>query len=89
MDELQSLKNPQRIVTLCTFLAVFITSVGPEALGQALPFIPQAVFTGVVTACTWYITQATVEKRVVRAEVLKEDEFKNANFESDLDGCEG
>lgn len=82
MDELQSLKNPQRITAAAMFLAVFISAIGPEALGQALPFVPQIIFTGLVTACTWYIAQYGVEARVVRAEDIKEEQM-NANFQSD------
>lgn len=88
MEELQSLKNPQRITAAAMFLAVFISAIGPEALGQALPFVPQVIFTGLVTACTWYITQNKVESRVVRAEQIKEEEM-NANFNSDEDGYQG
>lgn len=85
MTELQSLKNPQRITAIIMFLAVFITAIGPEALGQTLPFIPQAFLTGLVTACAWFIAQYKVESRVERAEELKVAEFED-NFENDFNG---
>lgn len=84
MTELQSLKNPQRLTAILMFLAVFVTSVGPEALGQTLPFIPQVFLTGIVTACAWFISQYKVESRVVRAEERKVAEFEDT--ENDLNG---
>lgn len=77
MTDLQSLKNPQRITAIVMFLAVFVTAIGPEALGQTLPFIPQAIITGLVTACAWFIAQNKVENRVVRAEELKVQEIQD------------
>lgn len=77
MTDLQSLKNPQRITAIVMFLAVFVTAIGPEALGQTLPFIPQAIITGLVTACAWFIAQNKVENRVVRAEELKVQEMQD------------
>lgn len=84
MNELKSLKNPQRAITICMFLAVFVTAIGPQALGEALPFIPQAILTGLVTACAWFLSQYKTEQRVGRAEdiVIEEaeigfDGFKN------------
>lgn len=90
MSDLQSLKNPQRLSTVAMFLAVFISAIGPEALGQTLPFIPQVTLTGLVTACAWYIAQYNsrtgVESRVERAEELKAEEVIS-NLESDYNGC--
>lgn len=77
MTDLQSLKNPQRITAIVMFLAVFVTAIGPEALGQTLPFIPQAIITGLVTACAWFIAQNKVENRVVRAEEIKVQEIQD------------
>ena len=77
MTDLQSLKNPQWITAIVMFLAVFVTAIGPEALGQTLPFIPQAIITGLVTACAWFIAQNKVENRVVRAEEIKVQEIQD------------
>lgn len=77
MTDLQSLKNPQRITAIVMFLAVFVTAIGPEALGQTLPFIPQAIITGLVTTCAWFISQYKVENRVVRAEEIKVQEIQD------------
>ena len=77
MTDLKSLKNPQRITAIVMFLAVFVTAIGPEALGQTLPFIPQAIITGLVTACAWFIAQNKVENRVVRAEEIKVQEIQD------------
>ena len=87
MSELKSLKNPTRILTLLMFVAVFITSVGAEALGSALPFVPEVIITGIVGACAWLVTQYGTELRIERAEELKEQEVIE-NFEySTEDGC--
>lgn len=83
-EELKSLKNPTRILTVLMFLAVIITSIGAEALGQALPFVPQAIITGVVGACAWAVTQYGTESRVVRAEDIKEQEIVR-DIESDIE----
>lgn len=81
MTDLKSLKQPQRITAIIMFLAVFISAIGPKALGETLPFVPQVIFTGLVTACGWYITQynsATgVESRVNVAEQLIEQNYVN------------
>lgn len=74
-EELKSLKNPTRLLSIALFAAVIIVSIGAEALGQALPFIPQAIITGVVGACAWAINQYGTESRVVRAEDIKEREI--------------
>ena len=73
MTELKSLKNPTRILTILMFLAVIITSIGEEALGQALPFLPSVVITGIVGASAWAVTQYGTERRVVRAEELRDE----------------
>lgn len=76
MDEtLKSLKNPTRILSILMFLAVIIVSIGAESLGQALPFVPQALLTGIVGACAWAINQYGTEARIVRAEDIKEQEI--------------
>lgn len=87
MSDLKSLKNPTRILTIIMFVAVFITSIGPEALGQALPFVPEVIITGLVGACAWAITQYGTEQRVGRAEELKEQEVISNledNFEAEI-----
>ena len=87
MSELKSLKNPTRILTLIMFIAVFITSVGAEALGQALPFVPEVIITGIVGACAWAVTQYGTELRIGRAEELKEQEIIES-FECNTEnGC--
>lgn len=85
MTELKSLKNPQRILSVLMFIAVFIVAIGPEALGQALPFVPQAFLVGIVSACAWAISQKGTENRVVRAEDLKENQIIN-NIDEYIDG---
>lgn len=89
-DELKSLKNPTRILTILMFIAIFITSIGADSLGSALPFVPQAIITGVVGVCAYAVTQYGTEKRVVRAEELKEQEIisdieDNPNIEAEVD----
>ena len=83
MTELKSLKNPQRILSVLMFVAVFVVAVGPEALGQALPFVPQAFLVGIVAVCAWAINQKGTENRVVRAEDLIIDSL--AELEADGD----
>ena len=76
MDEqLKSLKNPTRILTILMFLAVIITSIGAEALSQALPFVPEATITVIVGVCAWAVSQYGTEARVVRAEDIKEQKI--------------
>lgn len=77
MEELKSLKNPQRILSVLMFFAVFIVAVGPEALGQALPSVPQAFLVGIVAACAWIVNQKGTESRVVRAEDLIQNQIAN------------
>ena len=80
MTELKSLKNPTRILSILMFIAVIITSIGADALGEALPFVPHAMLVGFVGACAWAVNQYGTESRIVRAEDLKEQEIM-----SDLD----
>lgn len=83
-EELKSLKNPTRILSILMFAAVIIVSIGAEALGQALPFVPEAIITGIVGACAWAVNQYGTESRIVRAEDIKEQEVI-ADIESDMD----
>ena len=90
-DKLKSLKNPTRILTVLMFVAVFITSIGAEALGNALPFVPQVIITGIVGLSAYAVTQYGTERRVVRAEALKEQEVisdieDNFPVETEFDG---
>ena len=82
MTELKSLKNPTRILTALMFIAFIIYSIGMDGLRQALPFVPEVGLTVIFGAATWAITQYGTEKRVVRAEELKEDEFGEISTDS-------
>lgn len=77
MTELKSLKNPTRILTLFMFIAMFIYSIGAEGLAELLPGVPFVVITGIVSVATYAITQYGTEKRIVRAEELKDQEYEN------------
>lgn len=74
-EELKSLKNPTRILSILMFLAIIITSIGVESLSQALPFIPEATITVIVGICAWAVNQYGTEARIVRAEDIKEQEI--------------
>lgn len=86
-DELKSLKKPTRILTIIMFIAVFITAMGADALGNALPFVPQAIIVGIVSVCSYVVTQYGTEQRVIRAEELKEQEI-TSNIEDNLEAEE-
>lgn len=77
MTELKSLKNPTRILTLFMFIAMFIYSIGAEGLAELLPGVPFVVITGIVSVATYAITQYGTEKRIVRAEELKDQEYEH------------
>ena len=77
MTELKSLKNPTRILTLFMFIAMFIYSIGAEGLAELLPGVPFVVITGIVSVATYAITQYVTEKRIVRAEELKDQEYEH------------
>lgn len=74
-EELKSLKNPTRILSILMFLAVIVTAVGAESLGQAFPFVPEATITTIVGICAWAVNQYGTEARIVRAEDLKEQKI--------------
>lgn len=76
MTELKSLKNPTRILTLFMFIAMFIYSIGAEGLAELLPGVPFVVITGIVSVATYAITQYGTERRIVRAEELKDQEYE-------------
>lgn len=77
MDELKSLKNPTRILTILMFLAMFIYSIGAEGLAQLLPGVPFVIITGIVSVATYAVTQYGTERRIVRAEELKDQEYQD------------
>ena len=77
MTELKSLKNPTRVLTIFMFVAMFIYSIGAEGLAQLLPGVPFVVITGIVSVATFAITQYGTEKRIVRAEELKDQEYES------------
>ena len=77
MTELKSLKNPTRILTILMFVCMFIYSIGADGLAQLLPGVPFVVITGIVSVATYAITQYGTEKRIVRAEELKDQEYEN------------
>ena len=74
-EKLKSLKNPTRILTILMFLAGFIYSLGADGLSEIIPWAPHAVVAGIVTLSTYAITQYGTEKRIVRAEELKDQEY--------------
>lgn len=75
-EELKSLKNPTRILTILMFLAGFICYLGTNGLSQVLPGVSPAVITAIVTIATYAVTQYGTEKRIVRAEELKDQEYE-------------
>ena len=74
-EELKSLKNPTRILTILMFLAGFVYSIGAEGLTQILPGVPYFVVTAIVSFSTYVITQYGTERRIERAEALKDQEY--------------
>lgn len=74
MTELKSLKNPTRILTALMFIAFIIYSIGINGLTQALPFVPEFIITAIFGAAAFLVTQYGTERRVERAEELR-DEF--------------
>lgn len=75
-EELKSLKNPTRILTILMFLAVFITAIGAEGLTQLLPGVSPVVVAGIVGVAGYAVTQYGTEKRIVRAEEMKDQEYQ-------------
>lgn len=86
MEELKSLKNPTRILTALMFLAVFIYSVGADGLSQLLPGVSPTFIAGVVSVATYVVTQYGIEKRIVRAEELKDQEYQELINEEEKHG---
>lgn len=83
MTELKSLKNPTRILTVLMFLAMFVYSIGADGLSQLLPGVPFVVITGIVSVATYAVTQYGTEKRIIRAEELKDQEYQEDIFDDD------
>ena len=75
-EELKSLKNPTRILTIIMFLAVFISAIGADGLAQLVPGVPPVILAGIVGVAGYAVTQYGTEKRVVRAEDLKDQEYQ-------------
>ena len=76
-EELKSLKNPTRILTILMFLAVFISAVGADGLAKILPGLTPATYIGIVSVCAYIVAQYGTEKRIIRAEELKDQEYQN------------
>ena len=79
MEELQSLKNPTRILTALMFIAFIIYTIGVDGLSQILPFASQTTLTIIVGAAAWAVTQYGTERRVVRAEELRDEINQETN----------
>lgn len=79
-EELKSLKNPTRILTIFMFLAVFIAAIGADGLAQIVPGIPPVVCAGIVSVAAYVVAQYGTESRVVRAEELKDQEYSEDEF---------
>lgn len=82
-EEIKSLKNPTRVLTIVMFLAVFVSSVGADGLAQLLPGVPPVVLAGIVSVCAYAVAQYGTERRIVRAEELKDLEYEQAEDEDD------
>lgn len=76
-EELKSLKNPTRILTILMFLAVFVSAIGADGLAKILPGLTPATYVGIVSVCAYIVAQYGTEKRIVRAEELKDQEYQN------------
>ena len=85
-EELKSLKNPTRILTILMFLAVFISAIGADGLAQLIPGASPVLLAGIVGVAGYVVTQYGTEKRIVRAEELKDQEYQEEL--SDIDSVE-
>lgn len=86
MEDLKSLKNPTRILTIFMFLAVFVSSIGADGLAQLLPGVHPVVIAGLVSVCAYAVAQYGTESRVVRAEELKDQEYQEDAIEDEMIG---
>ena len=84
-EELKSLKNPTRILTIFMFLAVFFSSIGADGLSQLIPGMPPVLAAGIVGVAAYAVTQYGTERRVVRAEELKDQEYQEDEIICDGD----
>ena len=87
MEELKSLKNPTRILTVFMFLAVFISAIGSDGLAKLIPGISPVISVGIVSVCAYIVAQYGTERRIVRAEELKDQEYQDG-IEEYQDGTE-
>ena len=85
MTELKSLKNPTRLLTVLMFVSFVIYTIGIDTLRQILPFVPETFLTVIMAAATYIVIQFGTEKRVVRAEELKDEEYLDSDTNSILD----
>ena len=76
-EDLKSLKNPTRILTILMFLAVFVSSVGADGLAQLIPGASPVLLAGIVGVAAYAVAQYGTEKRIVRAEELKDQEYES------------
>lgn len=76
MQELKSLKNPTRILTVFMFLAVFISAIGADGLAKLLPGVSPMICAGIVSVCAYIVAQYGTERRIERAEELKDQEYQ-------------
>lgn len=88
MEELKSLKNPTRLLTIFMFLAVFVSSIGADGLAKVLPGVNPAFLAGIVSVCAYAVAQYGTEKRIVRAEELKDQEYQEEETEDLSDSIE-
>lgn len=82
-EELKSLKNPTRILTILMFLAVFISAIGADGLAKLIPGASPVILAGIVGVAGYAVTQYGTEKRIVRAEELKDQEYQDEESVSD------
>lgn len=76
-EELKSLKNPTRILTIFMFLAVFISAIGADGLAKLIPGVSPVILAGIVGVAGYAVTQYGTERRIVRAEEIKDQEYQD------------
>ena len=84
-EKLKSLKNPTRILTIFMFLAVFVSAIGADGLAQIFPGISPVICVGIVSTCAYIVAQYGTEKRIIRAEELKDQEYQGIDKEGLID----
>lgn len=70
--KMKSYKNISRIVTVLSFIAIFIVT-NKDFLISSVPVEYQALVQLIVLVAGFFVTQFSEEKRVVRAEELVEE----------------